>query len=286
MRNLIITVLVSSIYLCSCKEILPDKVVQATITDTVYKIASSSVPQDRVVLIEEFTGASCVNCPAGHQALKEISTKHGAKTVIIGLHYGSLAAPVKKGEQDLRTTEAQTIASTFAIAAMPLALIDRWKDPSIGRTFGRTQWSTAVDGRVKVPANANIKTSLQFDNTKQQYAFSLEIELLEDITDPLNYSIALVENKISVTQKDGAIEIEDYDQEHVTRKFFTEALGNTLPNIKGATKYEKGTVIKKQIYVDGLKAEWKTDNMYMVAFVTRETSASKEVLQASQVSFK
>ena len=293
MRNFLFIIITISFGLTSCKEVLPEQVKQNVVVvvggvamDTVYKNATVSAPQSRVVLMEEFTGASCVNCPAGHLTIKDILATHDTKVAAVGLHFGSLAAPVKFGEQDLRTEEAKAIAAAFSISAMPLALIDRVTKSGTNRIYGKGEWTTAIDSRVTIAPKANVKTTVKYDNTKQVYILSLEIELLEDFTDPLNYSIALLENKISVTQKDGSIEIEDYEQEHVTRKFYTSALGSKLPNIPGATKYEKGTVIKKQFYIDGLKSEWKLDNMYIVAFVTRETSANKEVLQASQVALK
>lgn len=293
MRNFLFVIITISFGLSSCKEVLPEQVkpnvvvvVGGAATDTVYKNAAVSAPQSRVVLMEEFTGASCVNCPAAHVTIKDILATHDTNVAVVGLHFGSLGAPVKTGEPDLRTDEARNISSAFGVTAMPLALIDRVTKSGTNRIYGKGEWIPTIANRVGVAPKANMKTSVKYDNTKQVYVLSLEIELLEDFTDPLNYSIALLENKISVTQKDGSLEVEDYEQEHVTRKFYTNALGNKLPNIAGATKYEKGTVIKKQFYVDGLKSEWKLDNMYIVAFVTRETSANKEVLQASQVALK
>ncbi len=46
---------------------------------------------DRVILVEEFTGIDCVNCPIGAQKLKELSTQNPGKIVIVGIHAGYFA---------------------------------------------------------------------------------------------------------------------------------------------------------------------------------------------------
>ena len=47
----------------------------------------------RKVLIEEFTGHRCMNCPTGHQKLEELHERFGDTLVAVGMHVGSLAAP-------------------------------------------------------------------------------------------------------------------------------------------------------------------------------------------------
>ena len=55
----------------SCKEVLPVRVVTASV-DSTFVTTNIPSPQSKVVLFEEYTGASCPNCPDGHKIVKEI----------------------------------------------------------------------------------------------------------------------------------------------------------------------------------------------------------------------
>ena len=45
----------------------------------------------RVVLVEEFTGIDCVNCPIGSDKLEQINYQNPGKIVIVGIHAGFFA---------------------------------------------------------------------------------------------------------------------------------------------------------------------------------------------------
>ena len=55
----------------------------------------------RAVLIEDYTGQECVNCPNGTNAINSIVETYGEKNVIaVGIHSGPLAS---KGKTSLAT---------------------------------------------------------------------------------------------------------------------------------------------------------------------------------------
>ncbi|MBK8282605.1 MAG: hypothetical protein IPK94_21325 [Saprospiraceae bacterium] len=45
------------------------------------------------VLIEEYTGVRCQNCPAGAQLLEELKTIHGDQLIVLSIHGGFLLNP-------------------------------------------------------------------------------------------------------------------------------------------------------------------------------------------------
>lgn len=279
---------VAVFFLSSCKEVLPDRPhiqpTNPTLMDTSYIDPLTSTAQQRTVLIEEFTGASCVNCPDGHAALKTVLMAYPGNVVSTGLHYGSLAAPVKSSDEDLRIGPAADIAAAFGVTAMPTALIDRTAKSGGNRVYTRGEWNAAVAARISVPVKINLVNSINYDPIEAKYKYDYQVKFLEDISAPVSYSIVLLEDGVKVTQKDGSLEIDDYEQEHVGRKFYTNSLGTALKMAVGSTKFEKGRTYRKQIYLDGLAPNWKADNMYVVMYITNETT--KEVLQAATASLK
>ncbi len=71
----------------------------------------STTPQNRKVLLEEFTGIHCVWCPDGHKMANELkASKPAGSVVIANIHTGGYAQP-QTGEPDFRTAEGNAIAA-------------------------------------------------------------------------------------------------------------------------------------------------------------------------------
>jgi hypothetical protein len=272
------------IVLCfySCKEVLPDRVVIDTI-DSTYLISNSSPPQTKTVLMEEFTGASCINCPDGHDKLKLLTNQFGSKMAVLGLHSGDLAHPVEEKDQDLRTIPSTEIASYFGVSSMPSATIDRKEFGGL-KVIGRLDWQANLESIINNTVKVNVSQRAYTDPNSNNYVLELTIELLEDISDNLTFSIALTEDKIFVSQKNGSVVEENYEQKNVLRSMYTNSLGTALKKASGKTNYEKGRVFKKILRLDKLDAKWNTNNMHIISFVSNEST--KEVLQASTIPFK
>lgn len=264
----------------SCKEVLPTRVVTTTSLDTTFLRTASSAPQKRMVLLEEFTGASCPNCPDGHRVVHKIDSLYQKDFVTYSLHHGTLAKPVTTGDPDFRLEESATIASTFGSNAMPTALIDRTKNNNNNFIFGRNEWMTLVQNRLLVPVKQNIVLSVRQDANNQKYYLTIEVEFLEETTNSTSYTVVMAEDGIIADQIQGSIILPKYNHKGVSRKFYTGATGSILNKPTGSAVYEKGRVYKKEIELT-TNPSWKVDKLYVAVHLTDE--ASKEVLQAAKI---
>lgn len=280
---LIFPIIISNFF--SCKEQLPDRIIQNNLLDTTYMTSNFSTNVTRKILIEEFTGASCVNCPDGKIKLDEVLTAYPDRTLAIGLHHGALGAPVNHSKQnpDFRTKAAEEIAYKFGSNSMPSALINR-KEFNGERVIGRLSWKLKVEEILNDPAKIKINSKCTLDNISNQYIYELEIEFLEDYTNEVNYTIAMLEDDIIAEQKNGSAIIENYNFEHVLRKTYTNSLGNILVKPNGSTKYEKGRIYKKQIVLDNIHASWNIDKIHLIGYITDNTT--QEVIQTSKTYLK
>ena len=103
----------------------------------------------RNVLIEEFTGRKCVNCPIGHIEAKAIEEAYPGRVWSINLHggyYSSLDYP------NLNTDICDTIGMYFNPQMFPSALVNR----RTTSTLANTQWRAAVDEQIQQTAECNI----------------------------------------------------------------------------------------------------------------------------------
>lgn len=275
-------------HLQSCKEVLPVRTTILSI-DSTYTISNIPAAQSRVVLMEEYTGASCVNCPDGHKIVKEMLDLYGNNLAAVGLHPdgNALAKPVHedKPDEDFRTEEARLLAAAFKVSSLPSGTIDRRSfDGSIVQ--GRFEWKQRLATAISNPVKINLKSRVYFDDKAGKYVLEFESTILEDIASNLNFSIMLLENKLDAPQKNGSLIVDPYEHEHVLRKMLTNALGNSLPKVASdGGVYKKGRVFLKRIELeDYSKTKYKIDNLYFVCFIT--DGSTNEVLQTTQAKVK
>ena len=269
----------------SCKEVLPARVVTASI-DSTYMTTNIPSAQSKVVVFEEYTGASCVNCPDGHRIVQDILTQYGNRVIAVGLHPAGnvLAAPVHSGE-DFRTEEARLIANNFKVSSLPSGTIDRKEfDGSIVQ--GRFVWKQKLESVINNSVKVNVKSRVYFDDLSGKTLLELEYTILEDIDNDLNFSIMLIENKLDAPQKEGSDVREEYEHEHVMRKMYTNALGNALKKeTADGGGYKKGRVYLKKIELEDFsKTKYKAENLYIISFINNANSS--EILQASSARVK
>ena len=74
----------------------------------------STEVQNRVAVLEEFTGMYCQYCPDGHRVANELMKKYPGKFIAINNHCGGYAQPQNgTNHPDLRTLEGDTIMNNF-----------------------------------------------------------------------------------------------------------------------------------------------------------------------------
>ena len=62
----------------------------------------STSPENKNVVLEDFTGIYCPNCPDGHLKAQDIYDANPGDVVLINIHTGSYANP-NSGDPDFRT---------------------------------------------------------------------------------------------------------------------------------------------------------------------------------------
>ena len=88
----------------SCKEVGPDINLhgnQNAILDTTYIESPVATAEVKNVVIEEFTGVRCPNCPQGHVIIANIKAANPNRIVAVSLHpVNSLGHPYSFSTQD------------------------------------------------------------------------------------------------------------------------------------------------------------------------------------------
>ncbi|MCC6186813.1 MAG: Omp28-related outer membrane protein [Chitinophagaceae bacterium] len=285
--------LLLGLHSCKEKDVVINMGLQEGITDSTYTTTVETA-QLRKVLIEEFTGASCTNCPAGHEVVASLANSNPDRIVAIAYHTfnggvtGGIFAPIdKKGVKslyDFRNTEATNIGDVIfgGVSVIPAAGIDRIE---VGTSMlaSRPQWSNETNKRIAIASPLNMHMTSEYDATENKVNLKIVMAYTKAVSVKNILTIGVLESKIIDAQEfSDRIETE-YEHNHVFRKALTPF--NGLPVLDSVATKQAGRVYEFN-YVFTPDATWNLDNCYIAAFVSNNDGDNKEVLQADEVKLK
>ncbi len=266
-----------------------------TASDTTFT-APVEAPQWRRVLIEEFTGVSCPPCPKGHLALESIIAEHHNAALnidsvsVIGIQSTGIpqADPVDNppyiSRHDNRTADGSeiynSIYSTFG--SIPRAGIDR-VPVSGALSISRDLWATNVTSRLRVPTPVNITISSTYNEGTRQAVIKVHVAYTAQVAKIQNLNLALVENDIIDVQKNDITIDSMYRHEHVLRDMLTTATGSTF---MAAIATKAPGQVYERTFIYKVDEAWVPQNCRLIAYVTDNNGADKEVQQAAEISLK
>lgn len=279
---------------CKEKDVLIDMALKEGITDSTYVGAPES-PQKRNVLIEEFTGASCTNCPSGHAVVADLISKNPNRIVAVAYHTynaGAIFRPVNKpGEKsayDFRDSTATDISKVIfgGVSSIPIAGIDRTRvDPSDPnrRLFERTRWALEAGNRLNIAPPVNLYLSSEYKTDENKIRLKVKVVYNQTVTTKNTLTLQVLESGIIDAQEYPSYVDMEYEHNHVVRRVMSPFNGYSFLD-SVATK-QAGRVYEFD-YVFTPNPNWKLDKCYLVAFVSNNESDNKEVLQAQQIKVK
>lgn len=265
--------------LAGCREIPP--IVSPIMDQGECPAAAASVvaSQQRNVLIEEFTGVRCVNCPAGAQAIEALLNQHGDRLVAISIHAGFFSPPYPESLYDFRTPAGNQILSLLGEPlGYPTAAVNRKKFPGqFGVNSGQASWPGHIQAEKEVPPKVKLAINRNFNAATRELTVDVTVFIEETLTNSdVRLSVMLVEDNVSDYQLTPAGKEADYIHKHILRTALTNADGNTLQeNLEAGNRFCKR-------YVTTVPPEWKAADCKIAAFVSLG-GTTKDVLQVVQV---
>lgn len=233
--------------------------------------------QKRGVFVEEFSGARCVNCPAGAEALKSIQQQYGADRVhIVSIHTGFFARPYAESKYDLRTKPGDLLLTFLGTPiGYPSAVINRTLfsgENDLQLTQGL--WPGFVAQELDKPVPAGMHLSLSVDSISRVMSIKLSVlpnDALYQLTDP-RIGIALTEDNIQDYQLTPIAKDSAYIHRHVLRDMLTPIDGQ---RISSYTALRSAFCLSWQYTVP---TNWKMEDVSVLGFIG--DGQNKQVLHA------
>jgi hypothetical protein len=234
----------------------------------------------RNVLLEEYTGARCGNCPRAAELATALHEHYGDRLILMTVHAGGYAKPGgSKYTYDFRTPEGNEYDSFFgnSQAGNPNGMISRVGYPN-SHIKNEGAWDGAIQEVMAKPASLSIELDASIDAKKMEISVDYKIEYNENSSGNDNLVVLIVEDSIIKYQTDyrqHPSDIPDYVHMHILRGSLTGAWGQPL-NAQGISKGDKFE--DKLTYKIPADKDWVPKNLSVIAFVHKKGD-TYEILQ-------
>ncbi len=231
---------------------------------------------DRKVLVEEFTGVRCVNCPAGASELDNLRGIYGDRLVVVSIHTGDFSTPYSDSKFDFRTPEGTALEKNLgAPLGYPTAVINRKKfTGQTGLQVGRSLWAGLIASETKEAAAVSLSVEKTYNATTRQ--FQMTIKAVENTKDALKntvFSAMITEDNILDAQETPSGKKADYKHRHIFRGFAADDVAINLTNSASINYTFNGV----------LKPNWLLENCAVVLVLNQKNGGVKDVLQVLEV---
>jgi len=223
----------------------------------------------RCVLLEDFTGQRCVNCPDATNEINKLQQQYGEDNVIaVAIHGGNFgiynSTPTVTA---LSTEEAREYYTKWNIEAQPAGIVNRH-----GGVSNYTTWATSIYNELQEPSPVSITLNTAFDDSSRSLQVKTGILSGEKLNGKLQ--LWLTEDNITALQlmPNGSPNPE-YLHNHVFRKSINGTWGTDIT--LGESQVEA-------TFTTTIDSGWLPELMSVVAFVYNEEG----VLQVTKQKIK
>lgn len=236
---------------------------------------------EKVVLVEEFTGSRCSNCPNGAEVVAGMHEHYGDNFIAVSLYPEQLADLTRPINVDLRTKVASDIFSAYNQEnILPAAMFNRTKVDSKVLQTSTSVWSTVVYNLFNDPedkyAPCDIDLESQYDPSSRELTVNYLTEFKHAVDQSVSFQVYILENGIISRQTGPNGMLPRYVNNHVLRT----ALNGTWGKDFGGA-HAPGSSIEGSCSVT-LPADWVAENIQVVGFLCN-TGGDRTVLHAAQI---
>lgn len=254
----------------------------------------------RKILVEDYTGHTCGNCPKAADELKYCDSVYAGQIIPLAVHVGYFAepcpphalppgAPTGSYAADYRTPVGDQYDNVFkaAISGLPLGMINRRDFDATNLThlklYQSHGWANYINTFASTPPAAELQIINNFNSTTRKLCTAIKSEFLSNSNGQYKLVVLLTQDSIIDWQVDYRFSpdiIPNYKHMHALRDAINSTWGDEIAN--GAVTTGQ-TLISRYAYnipADFNNIPTDVNHMHVVAFIY--DVATYEVLQAAE----
>ena len=241
---------------------------------------TTSTQQQRNVLIEDFTGHRCKNCPKASKAIEALVDAYGSRIIGLAIHAGpgNFTNTNTDYPADFTTPEGKAIQNFFGTNFLPVGMVNRenWTASGNGHWSPYTNWPTlsseAIDStlRIALEASAIVVNDTVLEVSTEGFP---QTPLLHDLS-----IVVLIKESNIVSPQLMPDDTRDSDYVHmnVLRDYVTDTWGASF----GTSPMVPGDELSKS-FIGSWDTSWIKANAAAVVYVYNPTNY--RILQVIEV---
>lgn len=237
----------------------------------------------RTVLLEDYTGHTCVNCAPAAKTASSIQDIYQGEVFVVSVHAGTFAKPSNDpkyypyltGDYTCETGNTWFDYSGFNIDRNPKGMVNR-RLYNGNVSFGTSDWNEAVKIAVALPKVAIMSLHSSYDAQNKSLNAKVGVKFLADVTGPVSLTVCLLEDEIyggqlNIIKPDSTPIIKNFRFMHVLRGSMNGNFGEEI-----VTNPMANSLISKSYNMDFNGKSWIPANCSVIAFIS--DANTKEVL--------
>ena len=227
-------------------------------------VQMEAITPRRAVLLEDFTGQWCSNCPDAHKIINELKEQYGeALFIAVAVHAGSDKNAILEGSipglVGLKQPEGDDYAARWGIEAYPSGVVNRRGGKSTYQ-----DWPNLVREALLQESSLEMELTAA-ENEAGEIAVDVRLLPAADISGELQ--VWIVESGITALQQVGTALDVAYIHNHVYRA--------SVNGIWGEKVSLASNVYKQFTYTLPVKENWVKENLSVVAFVYNDNGVEQ-----------
>lgn len=214
-----------------------------------------AVEANRTVLLEEFTGQLCINCPEAHVVIADLLNLYPDNLIAVSIHGGGDAFSFPESNRrfnGLRNDDGQAYCDSYGIAALPAGIVNR-----TSAVLQSGQWAGAIRSEIERPTDLDMQITATLSEDGTKAAISTTLTPYDNIS--ANLQLWVTESGIEARQ----LTPEGYNNKYIHNHVFRGVVnGHDGEAVKLVTREAQAFTHELDI-----RDIWNADNLSVVAFV-------------------
>lgn len=200
----------------------------------------STSPENKNVVLEEFTGIYCQFCPDGHKIANDIASNNPGDVFLLNIHTGGYANP-SGGDPDYRTGFGSDLVNQASLTGYPAGTVNRHYfsqyNQDNGTAMSRGDWEDASNIILGQSSYANVALEGTVNVQTRELTVDVEVYFTSDGANTNNLNVALLQDSILGPQTAAPAyypahvnEHGEYLHMHMLRHFLTGQWGEQISN--------------------------------------------------------
>jgi hypothetical protein len=240
----------------------------------------------RKVLLEDYTGHDCVNCPEAAVEAEDLQEIYGDQLIVMAVHAGWFARPIPADPYLANyygCPAGETWLTFFNATANPVGLVNRTQTSPGNYLVDVGEWGSRISAELEKEPDAKMTIENTFNEATSKLETKITTQFFSSQTDAYNLLVCITQDSIIDGQKNNNASIgetpliEEYVFMHMLRTSVNGDWGEILTDgsVEEGIDYEKS-------YTITFEDDWVPKNCHVVAFVYN--TENKTIVQAEEAS--